>query len=500
MSVPVDSAFIEYPTNPTTFPFPLISTLNTTKIHLGLSPLTLMLLRLFCFLLPLMTVSPGSCLSVAIVGGGAAGLAACKAFKCRIPGATVHVYESSSSIGGVWNYASQSNGNSGRKKSNPMYANLRTNLPKELMSYRSHPWKTPTPSTPRASFVTHTETLSYLQSYAVAHNLTPHIKLNTRVSSVKLSAEGKVNVDGIAYDHCVIANGHYSLPSVPRSLLSSSEQFKGDIIHSIEYDEPSEEIFGDRVVLCVGGRASGSDIAREISTVARKVYISDSSGGGDQQVMEADGNVVPVARTGGFKNGDVVLEDGTVLSDVDSVIFCTGYDYDFPFLRGSNIPLEALPGERRVSPLYKQLWHADYPQISFLGLPHSVVPFPLFEIQGEAVAEQAAMEFGGLPGREERVREADRDSRGGGPKGPGRVQDTHYLGDHQWDYCLDIAGFAGVDVMDLVSTNKEMYDHSGGARKASKVGGKDDYRRLKYDRSESFKEWSVCVPEKEGLV
>lgn len=40
-------------------------------------------------------------------------------------------------------------------------------------------------------------------------------------------------------------------------------------------------------------------------------------------------------------------------NDIDVIIFCSGYDYHFPFInKDSNLDLEVIPGERRVSPLY----------------------------------------------------------------------------------------------------------------------------------------------------
>lgn len=43
------------------------------------------------------------------------------------------------------------------------------------------------------------------------------------------------------------------------------------IVHSREYDEPSE--FAGQSVLVVGGRSSGVDISRELRGVAKHVYI-----------------------------------------------------------------------------------------------------------------------------------------------------------------------------------------------------------------------------------
>jgi hypothetical protein len=74
-----------------------------------------------------------------------------------------------------------------------------------------------------------------------------------------------------------------------------------------------------------------------------------------------------------------------VKPNVDTIVFCSGYDYSFPFINDvPNLELNAIPGEHRVMLLYEQLWHARYPNLAFIGLPHSVVPFPFFELQAEA--------------------------------------------------------------------------------------------------------------------
>lgn len=72
--------------------------------------------------------------------------------------------------------------------------------------------------------------------------------------------------------------------------------------------------------------------------------------------------------------------------------------------------------------------------MAFLGLPHSVVPFPLFEIQAEAVVSQLTGNAKTkLPCRETRRASAKTDFGGGGVT-KGRRKDTHYLGKAQWEY------------------------------------------------------------------
>jgi hypothetical protein len=70
----------------------------------------------------------------------------------------------------------------------PLYDSLHTNLPHPIMAYRGFPFPPETPLYPPASIV-----LAYLQSYASAHNLYPHIRLNTTVESA-VRVNGKWHV------------------------------------------------------------------------------------------------------------------------------------------------------------------------------------------------------------------------------------------------------------------------------------------------------------------
>jgi hypothetical protein len=262
------------------------------------------------------------------------------------------------------------------------------------------------------------------------------------------------------FDTVCICNGHYALPSYPK--LCGLDFFRGKVIHAIEYDNADE--YRGKTVLCVGARASGADIAREIGLVAKGVYLSDST---SVERKDFHTNVVLMPRTQYIdEQGAIHFSSDTkqdeVVSDIDVIIFCCGYDYDFPFIgRESNLNINVFPGERRVSPLFEQLWHAKHPAITFIGLPHSVVPFPLFEIQANAVKivlqQYSAGHNGILPSLSDRLEEAERDAESGGPDDHGRVQDTHYLGSYQWDYCrrlAQIGGFYDQSIENYIATNK----------------------------------------------
>jgi Flavin-binding monooxygenase-like len=194
---------------------------------------------------------------------------------------------------------------------------------------------------------------------------------------------------------------------------------------------------------------------REISQFSKHVFLSDST----MESFEVLDNVSWVPRTLSVNpDGSIQFDHGCqVTPKVDTIIFCTGYDYSFPFVNEqSNLELSNVPGERRITPLFQQLWHAHFPTLSFLGLPHSVIPFPLFEHQAEAVMGHFFGSFK-LPSREKRQEAASYDAVKGGSKLKGRVQDTHYLGSAQWEYCRDLAEYAGLldeKLEDYIATNK----------------------------------------------
>ena len=118
--------------------FPFVGNNTTPTIRTNLT--TIMRLVGWMTLLFSCTTAmkPSSNPKIAIVGSGAAGLAACRIWKRQVPHCQVTVLEQQERLGGVWKYNSQSKQSS--TNVNPMYQGLRTNLPKELMQFREFPW------------------------------------------------------------------------------------------------------------------------------------------------------------------------------------------------------------------------------------------------------------------------------------------------------------------------------------------------------------------------
>jgi hypothetical protein len=105
------------------------------------------------------------------------------------------------------------------------------------------------------------------------------------------------------------------------------------------------------------------------------------------------------------EEGRVEFSDGEVVEGVDRILLCTGYCYRFPFFQQqgggagcgescvydlvshSASPADALVvTPRSVRRLYQHLLFAPNPSLAFLGLPHTIVPFPLFYLQARYLA------------------------------------------------------------------------------------------------------------------
>jgi thioredoxin reductase len=378
---------------------------------------------------------------VAVVGAGAAGLATGKFL--RDAGMHIDIFERAPALGGIWRYDQPENTN------RVLYQGLKTNLPKEIMQYFSLPFDDSLPS-----FITAKDMLTYLENYAVEFDLNHLIQYNRTITSIvplvgasirwrvkhtdtqthkknaaaaaaddasELSAtmmESEVSVE--EYDFVVVANGHYDEPNMPTEaeVCEGFDQFPNKVMHSHDYDDPEQ--FKDKTVILIGSGASGADLAREIAQVGGKAIVVVDR---HWKCTNEEGSNMPLVEIGGEFNNiyrcqtlDRITNDGFVYLNgvhrvengqweqfkihADAILFCTGYNYHFPFL---DVDMSINPGihtssidekrepllhcyNRRVHPLYLQLFHAKYPSLAFVGIPYLIVPFPFFEIQARLLA------------------------------------------------------------------------------------------------------------------
>ena len=77
-----------------------------------------------------------------------------------------------------------------------------------------------------------------------------------------------------------------------------------------------------------------------------------------------------------------VLTNNNELIECDFILLASGYCFDFPFLDENVIEYSAC--KKKIQPLYKQIIHSRYPSLAFIGIPCTIVPFPLMDCQGKS--------------------------------------------------------------------------------------------------------------------
>ncbi|KAI4271250.1 MAG: hypothetical protein L6R38_006905 [Xanthoria sp. 2 TBL-2021] len=405
---------------------------------------------------------------VGIVGGGPAGIATAKHLLAERHYELIDIFEQQASTGGVWNYSTyapseelsipQTNPHQPLQEprwqpsigadttpskpafATPMYDRLESNLPHFLMK---HPDDDSLEHQPL--FAGRESVLEYLNRYA--DDVRYLIKFQTQVYDIRKKSDGDCDkwlvctrdlrsckVSERLYDAVVVASGHHSVPVLPDipGIRAWDMEHPGIITHSMYYRKPDS--FKDKKVVVVGNSFSGLDIANQISTVSKHpVWNSERSKKPDFQSRETwKKEMVEIAEFISPSEAHRALRfaDGQVVSDVDAVVFCTGYYYSFPFL-SSLQPSVIVTGER-VENLYQHIFYIDHPSIAFVGMPFKVIPFRTWEGQAAVIARVWSGRLE-LPRKEEmRAWESDRIAdRGAGRKfhDLGKLEDFRYHND-----------------------------------------------------------------------
>lgn len=223
------------------------------------------------------------------------------------------------------------------------------------------------------------------------------------------------------------------------------------------------ESFANQEVLVIGGGPSGRDISADLASHAKHVLLS--------QHTERINSILPPNL---FQLPDVlsIADSGEIeftngeRHRVDSILLCTGYEYDFPFLSSEcGVKVQ----DHRVSPLYKHLVHIRHPSMAFIGLNFSVLPFPYMDMQVRFILSVWLGNFR-LPCQEQMERDSE-DSFQKRLKLGLSKRKAHYLGPHQWGYMQELAELGGLEGLDPVL--EKLYEANGAERLRDLVNYKD---------------------------
>ncbi len=367
---------------------------------------------------------------VCIIGAGSTGITAAKALKEK--GIAFDCYEKGSDIGGNWRYNNDNSLSSA-------YRTLHIISSKWNMQYSDFPMPDEFPD-----YGHHTDVLRYFENYVDHFDIRKSITFNTEVRDVSPTESNTWNVTlssgkTICYSAVLIANGHHWNPRLP----DFPGQFNGEQIHSHFYKSP--EKYENKNVLVVGIGNSGCDIAIDLCRLAKNVYLSTRRSAhvipkyligkptdtwatpsldaytplwfkrlfiktltyltvGNQEnyglpkpkhkllsehptvnqeflAYVGHGRVKIKPNIGELQGDSVSFADGS-REPFDAIIYATGYQIAFPFLKP-----EIFEVKGNQASLYRRVIHPDLPNLYFLGLiqPLGAI-MPLAEIQGKWIA------------------------------------------------------------------------------------------------------------------
>jgi dimethylaniline monooxygenase (N-oxide forming) len=375
---------------------------------------------------------------VCIVGAGSSGLTACQVLGAR--GIPFDCFEKGSMIGGNWRYEND-NGTSSA------YRSLHINSARKLMSYKAFPMPEDYPDYPshwqvakyfddyaerfglRARITFNTEVLA-AEPTGEGWEVTIE------------AADGERRTE--AYRAVLVANGHHWKPRWPEPPFPGADVYEGEQMHVHHYREP--DVLEGKRVLVLGIGNSAVDVAVESSRIAEKTFLAMRRGayvlpkflGGkpidetappivtylpmsvrrvfmnrvlkttvgemtdyglpkpDHKLLEAHptvssellprighGDIAVKPNIERFAGGRTVRFDDGSEEQVDLVVYCTGYEIEFPFLSES-----VFAAQDNRMPLYKRAVSVENPGLYFIGFIQPLGPImPIAEAQAEWIAD-----------------------------------------------------------------------------------------------------------------
>ncbi|KAM0718667.1 hypothetical protein Q7P37_005738 [Cladosporium fusiforme] len=190
------------------------------------------------------------------------------------------------------------------------------------------------------------------------------------------------------FDAVVVANGHYTVPYIPKieGLDEFARKYPGGVLHTKAYR--GRDAFRGKRVVVVGASVSGADTSVDLLGVAKSPVIAVVKGHRPQMyfgyhAFEHPG-IDQRPSISKIVDRTVHFADGTSVEEVDSIIIGTGYSWTLPFLK--NIPIR----NNRVPDLYQHIFHQSDPSLVFVGAVAAGFTFKVFEWQAVLAARVLA--------------------------------------------------------------------------------------------------------------
>ncbi|OWF42094.1 dimethylaniline monooxygenase [N-oxide-forming] 5-like [Mizuhopecten yessoensis] len=314
---------------------------------------------------------------VAVIGAGISGLSTLRSLLASDRKYIPTCFERGNDVGGVWLYNENTHTDEdGMPVFTSMYRDLISNLPKPMMEFPEFPNTDPDTD---SSFMPRPEVMNYIKRFTEHFELRKYILTHTFVTNVSPKSDerhpewtvsyydirNKEEQKQAVFDAVFVCNGHQHTPNKPD--IDGAEKFQGEITHSKNYRVP--EKFIDKRVVILGASFSGTDIAIDISPCAKQIFLSHNK---DRFKSVFPGNITEKPGIKRMTRTTVIFLDDTE-EEVDVLLFCTGYRYNFPFLGDDVISVT----NNRVMPLYKHVVNIKYQNLFVIGILDQVPFFPM---------------------------------------------------------------------------------------------------------------------------
>ncbi|KAJ7716349.1 hypothetical protein B0H14DRAFT_2643860 [Mycena olivaceomarginata] len=316
----------------------------------------------------------------------------------------VKIFERDAIPGGVWHYTDETPVEAPVPNEDPKIADYEPSLPPPGLMVFLFPPGTPWRLSPQALLVRYIRS-AYSFFGINSNDENPNVSYSTRVELIEKRFDEDGNEQGWKltlkefirlgpssckerwwmedYDAVVIATGTFNAPNIPNipGLAEWSRRFSGSIV-AFSRVSAARKVF--QHIGTYGWRWLG--ISADIHPFVKRNYLSLRIVSGIKQFHAS--------------NHTIELFDGALLTDIDHIIFSTGYQYTFPFLPqyhnssiGRNeegpqdLPQPLVTDGSHYRSLYRDFIYIDEPTLGFMNMNIMTITWSFGEYFAVALAK-----------------------------------------------------------------------------------------------------------------
>ena len=394
---------------------------------------------------------------IAIVGAGPSGLAQLRAFQsAKEKGADIPeivCFEKQSDWGGLWNYTWRTGlDEHGEPVHGSMYRYLWSNGPKEGLEFADYTFEEHF-GRAIASYPPRAVLFDYIKGRVEKAGVRDMIRFNSPVRrvtyddgsglfQVTVKDHGNGSEYTEAFDHVIVASGHFSTPNVPH--FEGFETFNGRVLHAHDFRDAME--FKDKDILIVGTSYSAEDIGSQCWKYGCKSVTVSHRTAPMGYDWPDNWQEVPLLQK--VEKNTASFIDGTQ-KEVDAVILCTGYQHHFPFMEEG---LKLRTANRlATADLYKGVVWAHNPKLFYLGMQDQWFTFNMFDAQAWYVRDIILNRID-VPGKDAML--ADVDAR---VAAEDALEDDYACIRYQGDYTRELIADTDYPSFDIDAANEAFF-------------------------------------------